>query len=154
MLTALLAVFSFVMIALVLKPLFSKTYVPFDPRSEKEVELERLVIKKNKLYGDIKDLDLEYRMGKMNDVDYHALRKQSLAEVSAVMKKLDALGHEVHGNGKVTDQHREQLIRSIRRVIEVEKETTGQICAICNHQNEASSRFCAQCGSKLNDDQS
>lgn len=156
MLTFSIITLALIALAFVLMPLFSKDYIAFDQRDEKTIKLDALVSKKNKLYTDIKDLDFEYNIGKMADDDYRSLRKQSMAEVTDVIRQIDAYGDvSSEGNGKITDEYLEKLISSKRKI----KTTEGEVviashpeilaCSQCGYENNMEAKFCSECGTKL-----
>jgi hypothetical protein len=57
--------------------------------TKEEKKLTYLKSKKNLVYSNIKDLDMEYQMGKLADVDYHRLRNELLGEAEGVVKEID-----------------------------------------------------------------
>lgn len=156
MFTFMIILLSLIALIFVLKPLFSKEPITFDQRSDKEIKLDALLSKKNKIYTDIKDLDFEFNIGKMAEEDYRSLRKQSMAEVAEVIRQIDALGGAaVDGNGKITDEYLEKLISAKRKI----KVTEGEAviasnpdilaCSQCGFENNMDAKFCSECGTKL-----
>ena len=47
--------------------------------------------RKAEIYAAIRDIELDYRMGKLSEEDYNALREQYKNEAIQIMKKLDGL---------------------------------------------------------------
>ncbi|MCI0421254.1 MAG: hypothetical protein L0387_17725 [Acidobacteria bacterium] len=56
--------------------------------------LKRLLRKKETVYENIKDLDFEYKMGKLADEDYQRLRSEYEQEVYAVMREIEQIKPE------------------------------------------------------------
>lgn len=56
--------------------------------------LKRLLRKKETVYENIKDLDFEYKMGKLSEDDYHRLRNDYAREAYAVMREIERLQPE------------------------------------------------------------
>jgi hypothetical protein len=56
--------------------------------------LKRLLRRKETVYENIKDLDFEYKMGKLSDDDYHRLRDEYAHEAYAVMQEIEKIQPE------------------------------------------------------------
>ncbi|MDE2756017.1 MAG: hypothetical protein OXU26_14170 [Acidobacteriota bacterium] len=76
----------------VFRPLLSTAGSPFlvdiDSRS---TGLKRLLRRKETIYENIKDLDFEYKMGKLSDEDYQRLHQDYLAEAYGVVSQIEAI---------------------------------------------------------------
>jgi hypothetical protein len=57
-------------------------------------QLKRLLRKKQTVYENIKDLDFEYKMGKLADDDYERLRSDYEREAYAVIKEIEDIQPE------------------------------------------------------------
>ena len=79
----------------VFRPLLSTAGSPFlvdiDSRS---TGLKRLLRRKETIYENIKDLDFEYKMGKLSDEDYQRLHQDYLAEAYGVVSQIEAIQPE------------------------------------------------------------
>lgn len=79
----------------VFRPLLSTAGSPFlvdiDSRS---TGLKRLLRRKETIYENIKDLDFEYKMGKLSDEDYQRLHQDYLAEAYGVVNQIEAIQPE------------------------------------------------------------
>lgn len=88
-----------------------------------DTDQERLLRRKEGLYSTIKDLEFEYRMGKLSHEDYEQLQRAYRAKALTVMKELD------------------------------ERSSVGEPalprCAACGHANPLISNFCEACGERL-----
>ncbi len=139
----------------ILSPMWSKQHEPFDTTDERTKELERLAKEKQKRYNDIKDLDFEYGIGKMAEVDYQSLRKEAVVEAARLLQRIDAIHAGSNGFSPVTDEYLENLIRSKRKFDagdgDVIIQTGGQIleCPGCHFHNEVTAKFCSECGTRL-----
>lgn len=156
MLSFIIIVIGLIALAFVLKPLIAKEYIALDHRDEKTLKLDALIAKKNKIYMDIKDLDFEFGIGKMAEDDYRSLRKQSMAEVTDVIRQIDIGGGESsEGNGKITDEYIEKLIAAKRKKkvapgeIVIESHPEILTCSQCGQENNIEAKFCSECGTKL-----
>ena len=52
--------------------------------------IKRLLRKKETIYENIKDLEFEYKMGKLSDEDYQRLHNEYLQEAYGVMKTIES----------------------------------------------------------------
>ena len=79
----------------VFRPLLSTAGSPFladiDSRS---TDLKRLLRRKETIYENIKDLDFEYKMGKLSDEDYQRLQQDYLTEAYGVVSRIEAIQPE------------------------------------------------------------
>ena len=93
----------------VLTPLFREPKGNLDVELLAETELDRLLNRKAVIYSNLKDLEFEYKMGRLSDADYGRLGAGYKAEAALVLQKLDQLGAE-----KNVDEQIEKEI-SVRR---------------------------------------
>ena len=56
--------------------------------------LKRLLRKKETAYENIKDLEFEYKMGKLSDEDFHRLRNDLSREAYEILARIDAIEPE------------------------------------------------------------
>lgn len=79
----------------VFRPLLSTAGSPFladiDSRT---AGLKRLLRRKETIYENIKDLDFEYKMGKLSDEDYQRLHQDYLTEAYGVVSRIEAIQPE------------------------------------------------------------
>jgi hypothetical protein len=94
---------------------------------------EELQARKEQIYTAIRDIELDYRMGKLSEEDYGALREQYKNEAILVMKKIDGMAAPVLA-AKKTQTARQQHLR---------------FCHQCGQAVAASDTFCTACGAKL-----
>lgn len=138
-----------------------------DPRrrfSGKKQHIDDLQKRKDFLYSAIRELNIDYNMGKLSADDHKQLQAEYMAEASSV---LDQLEHS--GNGK---QHVTALIE--QAVLDIRKDrapspastsadTAPQpvappepaadeeqaACDACGTDNEPDAKFCIECGTAL-----
>ena len=92
-------------------------------------EREYLEQKREVLYENLRDLHLEYRMGKLSDDDYQRTKARYQEELAALL-------HEFEQNvGPVP-------------VAESPAPTPGR-CTRCGKDNPAANRFCGACGAEM-----
>jgi len=108
---------------------FWLTPEPARAKSPAEREREYLEEKREVLYENLRDLHLEYRMGKLSDDDYQRTKARYQEELAALL-------HEF-----------EQKVGSVP-VTEVAAPVPGR-CQRCGKDNPAGHRFCGACGAEL-----
>jgi hypothetical protein len=122
-------------VAFVLYPVFAEGHAERGAaRGEAELELVELEEKKNRLYESISDLDFEKDAGKVSPADYQQARNDYLAQVSAVLTRLDELSPK---KGKK------------KKASEPEARDLPQSCDACGETLPAAARFCPGCGKKI-----
>jgi hypothetical protein len=57
-----------------------------------EAEVEGLRAAKEAKYREIRELELDFRMGKLSDADFRGLDRQLRAEAVEILRRLDAAG--------------------------------------------------------------
>lgn len=60
-----------------------------------QTPLKRLLRKKETVYENIKDLDFEYKMGKLSDEDYQGLRSDYEQQAFTLMREIEQIKPEV-----------------------------------------------------------
>jgi len=112
-------------------PLFQKqkTKVSF-ALNHRAQELEA---RKAEIYAAIRDIDFDYRMGKLSQEDYEALRNQYKTEAIGMMKQIDAMAPD----------------KTRRRQETAAAKTTARFCHHCGQPVAAEGQFCGACGGKL-----
>ncbi len=140
MILALLATLGAIAVTFVLYPVF--TAAPATAPSEldeSELALSELSDKKAMLYESIQDLDFEKAAGKVSDPDYETARTHYLAQVSAVMEKMDALAPQKPKSTKSTKKAAKRK----------QKPEGGLACESCGEANPTGSNFCLACGKPI-----
>ena len=132
----------------VLTPLFVEPKGNLEVELLAETELDRLLTRKAIVYTNLKDLDFEYKMGRLGDSDYRRLEAGYKGEAAAILEKLDHLGAE-----KDLD---EQIARDIsnrkNRLYSTAASSgpaEGSACPSCGSPRVSGKKFCADCGQKF-----
>jgi hypothetical protein len=79
---------------LIFRPLLLGGHFFFADLEGSPSSLKRLLRKKETVYEIIKDLDFEYKMGKLADDDYHRLRRDYEQEAYNLMQQIDQIKPE------------------------------------------------------------
>lgn len=80
----------------------------------------------------LRDLDFDYRVGKVNDVDYSILRARLLMQAAALVQESEAIEAEMAA-----------LIRARRKAT-----CKSETCWKCGAKVNLGDRFCSTCGAK------
>ncbi|MGH7452435.1 MAG: zinc ribbon domain-containing protein [bacterium] len=95
---------------------------------------QELEARKAEIYAAIRDIDFDYRMGKLSQEDYETLREQYKTEAIGMMKQIDEM----------------QLGKSHRSVKEpAAAKSDGRFCHHCGQPAAAADQFCSACGGQL-----
>jgi hypothetical protein len=94
---------------------------------------QELEARKAEIYAAIRDIDFDYRMGKLTQEDYETLREQYKTEAIGMMKQIDEM----------------QLGKSRRSKNEPAGKTGSRFCHHCGQPAAPADRFCSACGGQL-----
>ena len=99
--------------------------------------VEELFIAKERVYANIKDLDFDHQVGKIDPRDYQTMRQALKQEAEAILVRIDQL------KGGSPRRMLEEEISRRRKVVKADA------CPECGSHYPAGARFCAQCGHQL-----
>ncbi len=128
----------------VLMPLFSEPKGNLEVELLAETEMDRLLNRKAIIYSNLKDLNFEYKMGRLGDADFHRLESGFKMEAAGILQKLDQLGIE-----KNLDEEIEKAIATRKIKLVPAKERKPGVCPSCGAQIAPGKRFCGDCGHRL-----
>ncbi len=103
-----------------------------------------LIGRRDAAYRAIKELDFEYQLGNLSEMDYRGLRERYRSEAAAILRELDAGmsgadGGEAAPSGPATPAA-------------VAPEASAQAdppCPSCGRPTDAGDRYCRFCGARL-----
>ncbi len=133
--------------AYVFAPLFGEPRGNLEVELLAETELDRLLSRKAVVYTNLRDLELEYKMGRLGDDDFARLEADYKAEAAAILEKLDHLG--VDSN---IDEMIESDIASKRSGLfgtPAPEKKQALVCPACGAELAPAKRFCGDCGHKI-----
>jgi hypothetical protein len=110
-----------------------------------------LIDRRDSIYQAIKELEFDYQVGKVSEVDYQAFDAQLKTQAVAVLKEMDALqAAEVDA---ALDAQIEAEIAALRRNgharANLEPSPAVAFCPQCGRQARSGDRFCGSCGAAL-----
>ena len=147
MILTLLATLGAIVVAFVLYPVFTEgTAGATAELDEAELALADLRDKKAMLYEVIHDLDFEKASGKISQVDYESTRNHYLAQVAAMIERLDALAAPDPPPKKTASTKTKKPAKRQPR----QESEDARACASCGELNPEGSKFCLECGKPFN----
>lgn len=93
-----------------------------------------LLARRDRVYGEIKDLEFDQRVGKVTDDDYRDARERLEVEAARILQALDE-------RLRVFDEQIEREVKQLRA------KRSG--CPSCGAAITPNARFCAACGAQL-----
>ena len=107
------------------------------PEPEPESPFLRLDERKAAIYENLRDLQFEYRVGKLSDQDYQNTKKDLQKELASVLAEVDAL------------KARLALGMVGQAVPPATHSLNGYSCASCGAHFEKQLKFCGECGKPM-----
>lgn len=130
-------------------PLAREQWFDDDEEEELSAETEDLVRRKESAYAALKELEFDYRTGKLSDLDYRELEAKYKDEAFDALEELD---------GETVESHPKEAagVDQARRGAGVDDETErprtpkragkAELCPQCSIPVRADQRFCSDCG--------
>jgi hypothetical protein len=95
---------------------------------------QHLEDRKAAIYENLRDLQFEYRVGKLSDEDYQRTKRDMQSELATVLAELD---------------RSQQKIAPAAASSATPKPDIGRICPHCNAKFEKPLKFCGECGKAM-----
>jgi rRNA maturation endonuclease Nob1 len=97
-----------------------------------------LEVRKASIYENLRDLQFEYRVGKLSDDDYQRTKLELQSQLAGVLAEIDKIKQaEVAGSSSVK-------AKSIAR-----RSDAAKICPHCSAKFEKPLKFCGECGKSM-----
>ena len=106
------------------------------PEPEPESPFLRLDERKAAIYENLRDLQFEYRVGKLSDQDYQNTKKDLQKELASVLAEVDALKARLVG-------------QAVPPALPIRIPINGLVCASCGAKFEKQLKFCGECGKPM-----
>lgn len=134
-----LAALGAVVVGFVLYPVFRGETSTEERPLERAQELKRLSEEKARILAAIKDLDFEYKAGKLSEADYQRVRTEDLGRAARIMARIESLAA-----GEKTPVPE----RDAKDAGEP-KESSQLTCPSCQQANPQDAKFCLRCGNRF-----
>ena len=108
------------------------------PVPEPESPFQHLDQRKAAIYENLRDLQFEYRVGKLSDTDYQNTKKDLQKELAAVLGEVDRLKVQLGTNGAVPPHSPKPKAKE-----------SGFVCPSCGAKFEKELKFCGECGKPM-----
>src|ERR1051325_2064778 len=105
------------------------------PEPEPVSPFAHLDERKAAIYENLRDLQFEYRVGKLSDADYQQTKKDLQKELAQVLAEVDRL--------------REQLGAGPAKAVVSPPKAARFTCPSCNAEFEKDLKFCGECGKPM-----
>ena len=109
------------------------------PEPEPESPFLHLDERKAAIYENLRDLQFEYRVGKLSDQDYQSTKKDLQKELAKVLAEVDALKAQLAG----------QVGQAAPPALSTQNSLNGFVCASCGAKFEKQLKFCGECGKPM-----
>lgn len=131
----------------VLAPLFREPKGNLEVDLLAETDLDRLMNHKAVIYRNLKDLELEYKMGRLGEADFRRLEAGYKAEAAEILQKLDQIGVDEN----LDDRIEAAVAGRKDRLFPPSSSQPAAVrnCPSCGSEIAADKKFCPDCGQKL-----
>jgi hypothetical protein len=99
--------------------------------------------RKSQIYENLRDLQFEFRVGKLSDSDYQKTKLDLQRELARVLADIDALQSAASGHTKAA---KAQATATIARP---EAKPDGNTCPHCGAKFPNAMKFCGECGKAM-----
>lgn len=100
--------------------------------------IQHLEDRKQAIYGNLRDLQFEYRLGKLSDEDYQQNKQALQRELAGVLSEIE----------QTVERLGLKPAREVRRVARKEP-TKSSACPHCGAKFDQQLRFCGECGKAM-----
>ena len=111
------------------------------PAPEPESPFRHLDDRKAAIYENLRDLQFEYRLGKLSDEDYQSTKRDLQKELAGVLAEVDRLKVQLGVNGAVPPPAPAPAPKPLQ--------VTGTVCPACGAKFEKELKFCGECGKPM-----
>ncbi len=109
------------------------------PVPEPESPFRHLDERKAAIYENLRDLQFEYRVGKLSDDDYQSTKKDLQKELAGVLAEVDKIKLELGLNGAIPP----------KPAVPPAAKKPGFICEACGAAFDKPLKFCGECGKPM-----
>jgi hypothetical protein len=105
--------------------------------------LQHLEERKSAIYDNLRDLQFEYRLGKLSDSDYQATKLSLQKELSVVLAEMESTAVKL---GLTTKR---VPAKQVAKAPAAKPEPAGVACPSCGAKFEKPLKFCGECGKAM-----
>lgn len=116
------------------------------PQPEPVSPFQHLDERKAAIYENLRDLQFEYRVGKLSDDDYQSTKKDLQKELARVLAEVDRLkGAATGGQPAVPAPPKPAVAAPPKQVAQ----PNGYVCPSCGARFQVALKFCGECGKPM-----
>ena len=116
------------------------------PAPEPVSPFQHLDERKAAIYENLRDLQFEYRVGKLSDADYQATKKDLQKELARVLAEVDKLRN---GAAPAATAPPAQPAAPSAAPHATAAQSAGLVCPSCGAKFETALKFCGECGKPM-----
>ena len=113
------------------------------PEPEPVSPFQHLDERKAAIYENLRDLQFEYRVGKLSDADYQQTKRDLQKELAGVMAEVDRIRDELKLSPGAAPAP------TAKSKPQARKEADPHTCPHCNAHFEKELKFCGECGKPM-----
>ena len=116
-------------------------------------EAEELYHRKETTYSALKELEFDYKTGKLSEQDFHELETRFKADALEILEAIDQLEHPTP-KGKAGRRAETGMVgveskRRVSAALPADTAVAGGLCASCGGRLDVDHRFCGACGAEV-----
>jgi hypothetical protein len=122
------------------------------PEPEAESPFTHLDERKAAIYENLRDLQFEYRVGKLSDEDYQTTKRDLQRELAQVLAEVDRLKAGARDQGSGVRDRAAAAASGAPAAVNGAKGTDRQlgfVCLACGAKFEKELKFCGECGKAM-----
>jgi hypothetical protein len=115
------------------------------PQPEPVSPFAHLDERKAAIYENLRDLQFEYRLGKLSDADYQNTKRDLQKELASVLAEVDKIRAELTAAGVG------QVVEAPKKAAKAPSKAkpNGFVCANCGAKFDQKLKFCGECGKPM-----
>jgi hypothetical protein len=110
------------------------------PEPEPVSPFQHLDERKAAIYENLRDLQFEYRLGKLSDADYQTTKRDLQKELAAVLAEVDKLRETLPASAPV---------KAVAKPAVKPAPRSGFVCPTCSAEFDTDLKFCGECGKPM-----
>lgn len=114
------------------------------PLPEAVAPWEHLELRKAQIYENLRDLQFEYRVGKLSDADYQQTKLGLQTELAGVLAEIDRLK-----GASAPAAVAAAAAAPAGKIAETAPPAAGTVCPHCSAKFPKSMKFCGECGKAM-----
>jgi hypothetical protein len=112
-----------------------------------ETELDRLLDRKAVVYTNLRDLEFEFKMGRLSAADFQQLEAGYKNDAAVILERLDRLNASENLDESI---ERDIASHKTKRFAPVSKGTQATLrCPQCGAEVLAGKKYCSDCGQRI-----